>query len=147
MISEKLTEDMKAAMKAGDKTRLSVVRMLLSELQNARIAAGDSLSEADEEKVVAGYAKKRKETMDKYIELDRKDAADKEELEYNITLSYLPPKLDEAELTRIIKAAVLETGAEGPKDFGRVMKSAMEQVGSRSDGAAVSALVKKVLGG
>jgi uncharacterized protein YqeY len=136
---------MKQAMKSGDKDRLGVIRMLRGELKNAQIAAGEDLTEEAEQKVVASYAKKRKESMDQYTEAGRQDLADKENFEYNICLSYLPPRMDEAELEGLIRKAIEETGAQGPKDFGLVMKTVMKAVGSRAEGSAVSGAVKKIL--
>ena len=83
--------------------------------------------------------------MEQYDEAGRKDFAEKEEFEYNVTVSYLPPKLDEAELAELVKAKIDETGAQGPKDFGRVMKAVMEAAGSRADGSAVSGVVRRLL--
>ena len=145
MISKKLEEDMKTAMKAGDKAKLSVIRMLRSDLTNARIAKGEDLTDEQEQKVLASYAKKRKEAMDLYNEAGRKDFADKEEYEYKLVLSYLPEQLGEDELTAIIESKIEETGATGPQDFGRVMKAVMMAAGGRADGATVSGLVKKIL--
>jgi len=145
MISEKLTEDMKAAMKSGDKTRLSVIRMLRADLKNAQIAAGDDLTEEQEQKVLASYAKKRKDARDQCIEIGRQELADKEELEYSITMSYLPEQMDEAELLSIIKEKIEEAGAAGPQDMGKVMKAVMQVVGNRAEGSVVSGLVKKTL--
>jgi uncharacterized protein YqeY len=145
MISTKLTEDMKLAMKSKDKDRLGVIRMLLSELKNALIAAGQELSEEEEEKVVSSYAKKRKEMMDTYKEMGRSDLVEKEKFEYDLTVSYLPPKLDGDELRQLVAAKIEETGAEGMKDFGRVMKAVMASVGSRAEGSIVSATVKELM--
>ena len=147
MISDKLTSDMKEAMKSGDKTRLSVVRMLRAELKNAQIAAGEPLSEEQEQKVVASYAKKRREAREQCLQIGREDLAEKEKLEHSITMSYLPAQLDEAELKSIIEKAIEETGAQGPKDMGRVMKAAIAVVGGRAEGSTVSGLVKKMLSG
>ena len=97
MISKKLTEDMKAAMKSRDKVKLSVIRMLLADLKNASIAAGEDLTEEQEEKVVAAYAKKRKESMETYEKAGRPDIVEKEQVEYDITVSYLPPQMEEEE--------------------------------------------------
>jgi len=145
MISEKLTADMKAAMKSGDKPRLSVIRMLRAELKNAQIAAGEELSEEQEQKVVAAYAKKRKEAREQAEQMGREDLAEKEEFEYAITMSYLPAQLDEAELLSIIREKIEETGAQGPKDMGKVMKVVMAAAGNQADGSTVSGLVKKML--
>ena len=145
MISRKLDDDMKVAMKAGDKNRLSVIRMLRSELKNARINQGEELSEEQEQKVLSSYAKKRQESIHHYTEGGRQDLADKEKFEYDVTLSYLPPRLDENELASIVSSKIEETGAEGPADFGRVMKAVMETVAGRADGSMVSGMVKKIL--
>ena len=147
MISKTLENDMKAALKSGEKAKLSLIRMLRSELKNAEIAQGKALSEEDEQKVLASYAKKRKESREEYEKAGRKDLAEKEQHEYEMTMSYLPAQLEEAELAAIIKAKVAETGAKGPGDFGRVMKAVMAEVGSRADGATVSALLKRTLSG
>jgi uncharacterized protein YqeY len=147
MILDQLKEDMKAALKSGDKVRLGVVRMLISELKNARIAAKEELSQQEEEKILASYAKKRKESIEKYMEGGRKDLADKEEKEYEITVSYLPKQLGEDELATLIQKHIDELGAAGKKDFGRVMKPVMEDVGSRAEGAKVSAMLREMLDG
>lgn len=147
MISKKLTEDMKTALKSGDKQKLGVIRMLIAELKNARIATGHELSEEEEEKVIAAYAKKRKETAETYREVGRNDLMEKEKTEHDITLSYLPPKMTDEELRSLIAAKIEEIDAQGMKDFGRVMKAVMGEVGSRAEGSVVSAAVKGVIGG
>ncbi len=145
MISKKLSEDMKVALKSGDKVKLSVVRMLLSELKNAQLAADHDLTDADEEKVVATYAKKRMEAMEAYKQAGREDLVEKEKQEYEITMAYLPPRMGEDELKKLIAEKAEELGAESMKDFGRVMKAVMASVGSRAEGSMVSGLVKKVM--
>jgi len=147
MILDRLKDDMKMAMKSGDKLRLGVVRMLMAELKNARIAAMKDLTEQEEEKVLASYARKRKESIEKYLEGGRRDLAEKEEKEYEITVSYLPEQLGEDELKAIIRKHIDELGASGKQDFGRVMKSVMEEVGSRAEGAKVSATLRELLAG
>ena len=145
MISEKLTTDMKGAMKSGDKPRLSVIRMLRAELKNAQIAAGEELSEEEEQKIVASYAKKRKEAKEQAEQLGREDLAEREAFEYSVAMSYMPVQLDEAQLLSIVKEKIEETGAQGPKDMGKVMKAVMAAVGGQADGSTVSGLVKKTL--
>lgn len=144
MLIDKLREDMKSAMKTGDKIRLGTVRMLISELKNARIAKGDDLTEADEQKVLASYAKKRKESIETYAEGGRQDLVDKEKTEYDITMSYLPEQLGAEELKAIIRKHV-EAAGGGPQVFGQVMKAVLAEVGSQADGKSVSALVKEML--
>jgi hypothetical protein len=145
MIIDKLREDMKTAMKEGSKDRLGTIRMLINELKNARIASGEDLDEAAEQKVLASYAKKRKEMIDIYRESGRRDLEEKEAAEYELTKSYLPEQMGEAELEAIVRKHIAETGAD-KQAFGRVMKAVMAEVGSRADGKAVSAVVKRILG-
>jgi uncharacterized protein YqeY len=145
MMIDRLTEDMKAALKAGDKARLGVVRMLLSELKNARIAEGGELDEAAEQRVVASYAKKRKEAMEAARDGGREDHYERERFEYEVTMSYLPKQLGEDELRGIIAKHIESAGTAGPQAFGVVMKAVMAEVGSQADGKSVSALVRQML--
>ncbi|MDH4038495.1 MAG: GatB/YqeY domain-containing protein [Candidatus Krumholzibacteria bacterium] len=146
MITQKLTEDMKVAMKAGDKLRLSVVRMLLSELKNERIAQGEDLDEASERKVLTGYAKKRREAMEAARAGGREEVAAREQQELDITMAYLPPQLSEADLRVVVRKHIETAGATGPQAFGVVMKSVMAEVGGQADGKVVSALVRELMG-
>ena len=147
MISDRLESDMKTAMKAGEKVKLNVIRMLRAELKNARIDRGEDLSESEEQKVLASYAKKRKEAMETYEQAGRQDLADKEQAEYDMVMAYLPEQMSESDLEKVVRAKVEETGAQSPRDMGKVMKAVMAEVGSSADGGAVSAMVKKVLAG
>lgn len=144
MIIETLTEDMKAAMKAGDKARLGTVRMLISELKNARIDKGEDLTEAEEQKVLAAYAKKRKEAMQSARDGGRDDLVAKEAAEYEVTMSYLPDQLGRDELEAIVRKHI-EAGGGGKGGFGQVMKAVMAEVGGRADGKTVSAVVKELM--
>jgi len=144
MIIDRLTEDMKAAMKAGDKTRLGTIRMLMSELKNAKIAKGDDLDEAEEEKILASYAKKRKESIAAARDAGREEMAGKEEQEYSITMEYLPEQMGEDDLREIVRKHIEASGG-GMQAFGLVMKAVMAEVGSQADGRTVSALVKEML--
>ncbi len=145
MIIDRLSEDMKTALKAGDKPRLSVVRMLLSELKNARIAKGEDLDEAAEQKVLGSYAKKRKEAIESARDGGRDELADKETFEYEVTMSYLPQQMGEDDIKAIIQKHIDSSDATGNQAFGLVMKSVMAEVGSQADGKVVSALVRQLL--
>ena len=144
MIIDRLTEDMKAAMKAGDKTRLGTIRMLMAELKNAKIAKGDDLDDGEEEKLLASYAKKRKESIDAARDAGREEMALKEEQEHKITMEYLPEQMGEDDLRGIVKRHI-DASDGGMQAFGLVMKAVMAEVGSQSDGKTVSALVKEML--
>ena len=144
MILTKLTEDMKAAMKARDKARLGTIRMLMSELKNARINKGEELSDAEEQKVLASYAKKRKEAIDDARKWERDDLVDKEQAEYETTMAYLPKQLGEDELRGIVQKHIEASGG-GKQAFGQVMKAVMDDVGGQADGKTVSAMVKEMM--
>jgi hypothetical protein len=146
MIWEKLDQDMKTALKSGDKVRLSVVRMLISELKNERIAQGADLDEIAQRKVLAGYAKRRKEAIEAARSGGREDIATKEQMEYDITMSYLPKQLTDDELRAVIRKHIDASAASGPNAFGVVMKSVMAEVGGQADGKLVSAFVRELLG-
>ncbi len=145
MIYEKLQEDMKTAMKEGARERLGIIRMLMNELKNEKINSGEDLTEAVEQKVLASYAKKRKEMIETYRENDRLDLAEKESAEYEITMFYLPKQKSEDELKAVIEKHISSSGG-GKQAFGLVMKSVMAEVGSEADGKTVSAMVKQLLG-
>ena len=146
MIKEKLNEDMKLAMKSGDKLRLSVVRMLMSEIKNEKIAKGAELDEASERRVLMSYAKKRKEAMDAARAGGREEIAQREQAELDITMSYLPKQLTDDELRTVVKKYIETSGASGKEAFGTVMKQVMADLGGQADGKVISSLVRELLG-
>ena len=145
-LQEKLLDDMKTAMKSGNKVALETLRMLRSQLKNASIAKGEDLSEEDVIGVLSKEAKKRKESLELYRQGGREDLAEKEEIEMQIIASYLPEALSEDELAKIVDKAVVETEAESLRDMGKVMGVVMPQVKGRADGKVVQEIVKKKLG-
>ena len=146
MIKEKLNEDMKVAMKSGDKLRLSVVRMLMSELKNEKIAKGAELDEASERRVVTSYAKKRKEALEAARAGGREEIAQREQAELDITMSYLPKQLTEDDLRTVVKKHIETSGASGKEAFGVVMKSVIADIGGQADGKVISSIVRELLG-
>jgi hypothetical protein len=118
--------------------------MLMSELKNAKIAKGDDLDEAEEEKILASYAKKRKESIAAARDAGREEMAGKEEQEHSITMEYLPEQMGEDDLRGIVRKHIEASGG-GMEAFGLVMKAVMAEVGSQADGRTVSALVKEML--
>ena len=145
-VEERLQADVTAAMKAGDKLRVSVLRMLRSELKNERIKRGRDLEEAEALDLLSRYARKRKEAAEEYARGGRQDLVDKELAEQAIVKDYLPADLDEAELAASVDAVIAEQGAAGMKQMGGVMKAVLERTAGRAEGAAVSALVRARLG-
>lgn len=145
-LSERLTQDMKAAMKAGDKATLGVVRRAIAAMQNARIEKREDLDEQDEIRIIRGIVKQHGESIEQFRAGDREDLAAKEEAELAILAVYLPPEMDQAVLEAIVVEVIAAEGAEDPRDMGRVMKGVMARTRGQADGSAVSALVKEKLG-
>ena len=140
-VAERIRADVTAAMKAGDKNRVTALRLVLSELQkDAKEGAGD------EQAVLRRERKRRRESEQAYREAGRDDLATGEAYEAETIEAYMPAELSEDELDVLVLAAVAETGASSPKDMGRVMKQVMAAAGGRADGKRVSSKVKEALG-
>ena len=144
---KKLQDEMKAAMKSGQKDRLSVIRMLISEIKKVQIDKKKELSDEEIIEVLQRYAKQRRESIKQYREAGREDLAQKEEFELGVVQEFLPQPLSQEELEKIIDETIAELGASSMKDMGRVMKAVLEKVKGRADGATVSAIVKDKLSG
>jgi hypothetical protein len=129
-------------MKAGEKSRVSALRLVLSELQKA---AKDG--DGDELAVLRRERKRRHESATAFRDGGRGDLAAAEEAEASVIEAYLPAELSDADLRELVRDAVVETGATGPQDMGRVMRAAMEKADGRADGRRVSALAQEALRG
>lgn len=143
----RLQQDVVTAMKAKDRERLGVLRMLQAALKQVEVDERRELAEADVIKVLTSYARKVKDQVKSYGEGGRPELLAAAESELALVGTYLPAELEDAELEGIVRAAVQECGATGPADMGKVMKTALPQVAGRADGGRVSALVKKILAG
>ncbi len=146
-LQQRLTDDMKTAMKAGDKDTLGVVRRAIAAMQNARIEKREDLDEQEEIKVIRSIAKQHKESIEQFRAAGREDLATKEESELEILSTYLPAEMDQAQLEALVDAAIAESGASSMKDMGSVIKIVMAKAQGQAEGGAVSALVKGKLGG
>ncbi|NPA53390.1 MAG: GatB/YqeY domain-containing protein [Aquificae bacterium] len=142
---KKLQDEMKAAMKSGDKERLSTIRMLISEIKKVQIDKKKDLSDEEIIEILQKYAKQRKESIKQYKEAGREDLAQKEENELKIVKEFLPEELSEEEIEKIVEDVIKETGASSMKDMGKVMKAVMDKVKGRAEGSIVSSIVKKKL--
>ncbi len=139
-ISDTVKSEITTAMKAGDKERVSALRLILSELQkDAKEGSGDELA------VLRRERKRRFEAAEAYREAGRPQLAEAEEAEAAIIEQYLPAELSDDRLREIVAAAIAETGAESPKDTGQVMKAAMVAVAGQADGKRVSAIAQEAL--
>jgi hypothetical protein len=139
----RVQEDTTTALKAGERERVTALRMVVSALQTAH--KGGSPSEADEVAVLQRERKRRLESADAYREAGRDDLAETEQAEADLISSYLPEQMSDEELGAIVGDVVAETGAASPKEMGRVMSMVMPRVQGRADGKRVSALVKEKL--
>ena len=141
-LADTVKSDLTAAMKAGERDRVGILRLVLSELQKA---AKDG--SADEQAVLRRERKRRLESASAFRDGGRPELADAEEREAELIAGYLPAELDDAALKRLVSEAVAEAGATSPRDMGPVMKLVLSRAGGRADGKRVSALVKEALSG
>ena len=145
-IQDRLSEEMKAAMRARDSLRLGTIRMARTALKNAEIEARQALDDAAAIKVLSTLVKQRREAAEAY-RATRPELADKEEQELLVLQEFLPAQLSEAELEEMIAKAIAESGASSMRDMGAVMKRVTPQTTGRADGKLVSEIVRKQLAG
>src|SRR5699024_6220370 len=143
---EQLNENMKQAMRAKDKERLSVIRMVKASLQNEAIKLGvETLSEEDEITVLSRELKQRRDSMKEFEAANRIDLAEKLAYEIEMLQPYLPAQLSETEVEQIVQETIKQVGATSKKDFGKVMQQLMTKVKGKADGSVVQQLVQKHL--
>lgn len=147
-LSERITEDMKVALKAGEKLRLETLRTIRAQfLELGKRGPAQPVTADDEMAVLLSALKKRKEAIDLYQQAGRKELVDKETSELEIIQTYLPSQMSREEADREIQTIVTNTGASSPKDFGKVMGVAMKELKGKIDGKIVQEIVKQKLGG
>lgn len=149
MLKERLRGDLTTAMKARDQTKVLTLRMALTAVTNAE-TAGEShheLSDDEVMNVLVRETKKRRESAEAFDGAGRTELAERERAEEAVLAEYLPQPITDEELTALVAAAITETGAEGPRQMGQVMKVVQPQVGSRADGKRISSEVKRQLTG
>ena len=146
-LKQRLTDDMKAAMKAGDKHGLGVIRLMLAAIKQREV---DERIELDDAQVLAALdkmVKQRRDSVSQYEAAGRTDLADVEKSEIVVIERYLPAKLGEADIVAAIDAAIAETGASGPADIGKLMGALKPKLAGQADMGQVSKLVKQRLAG
>ncbi|MCM3599527.1 GatB/YqeY domain-containing protein [Robertmurraya korlensis] len=142
---ERLNNDMKQAMKNKEKDKLSVIRMVKASLQNEAIKTGQELSEDEELTVLSREVKQRKDSLHEFEKAGRDDLVEKLRTELSYIVEYMPKQLTEEELSDIVKAAILETGASTKAEMGKVMAVLMPKVKGKADGSLVNKLVQQHL--
>ena len=144
-LKERITEDMKAAMRAKDPARLSAVRLLLAAMKQKEVDERVELTDADVLSIIEKMLKQRRESIAQYESAGRADLAGVEKFESGVLSQYLPQQLGDAEVAAAVAAAIAESGAAGLKDMGKVMALLKPRLAGRADMGKVSGLVKSRL--
>ncbi len=146
-LAERLAEDLQRALKGRDEVRVSTLRLARAAVHNAEIERGRPLTDPEVQEVLRREVKRRREAIEAYRKGGREEAARREELEMAVLLEYLPQPLTEAELRALVAQGLQETGAQGPRDAGRVVGWVMARAAGRADGKRVAELVHEALRG
>ena len=144
-LKQTLTEDMKAAMKAGDKDRLGVIRLINAAIKQREVDERIELDDAEVVSVLGRMLKQRRDSVSQYEAAAREDLAAIERAEIVVIEGYLPAQMDEAAINAEIDAAVAATGAAGPADMGKLMGALKPKLAGKADMGLVSRLVKQKL--
>jgi uncharacterized protein YqeY len=144
-LKQKITEDLKQAMKSGDTVKRSILRMLMSSINNAEIAKQAALNESDILGVIAKEVKQHHESIESFKQGNRQDLVSKEEAELAILQGYLPQQLTHEEIVAAAREVITAVGASGPGDKGKVMKELMPKLKGRADGKEINDVVTELL--
>jgi uncharacterized protein YqeY len=146
-LKEKINEDLKSAMKSGDKTKLTTIRSIRALiLEFEKSGTGKELNGEEEIKLLSSAAKKRKDSIEQFRNAGRHDLADKEEAELEILMSYLPKQLSMEEISNEVKRIGEEINAKSKEDFPKLMPEVMKQLKGKADGKLVKQCVENYLG-
>lgn len=144
-MARRLADDLRNAVKARDKNRISVLRMMINALKNAELEEREELSDEKELAVIASYARRIKESIEEYRKAAREDLVAKEAAELAVVMAYLPEQMSDEEIRAEAASVIGELGAATPRDMGRVMGEIMKRFKGRVDGAAVNRIVSELL--
>jgi uncharacterized protein YqeY len=142
---QRIEAEVKAAMKSGEKEKLSTLRMLLTEIKNERIRRGGEVDEAGFVSLVRKSIKQREESISQYRAGGREELAAKEAVEVEMLEIYLPAQVDEGQIRAAIEAIVAERGLSGPAAMGTIMKETLARFGSSADGSTINRIAREVL--
>ena len=146
-LKERLSDEMKVAMKSGDKTRLAVIRLIQSALKQKEVDERVVLTDADVLAILDKMAKQRRESIEQFKAAGRDDLEQQEAYELSVIQSYLPEPLSDADIDALIAQAIQSTGASSVREMGAVMTQLRPQLQGRADMSLVSARIKNALGG
>ncbi|MBP1778026.1 MAG: uncharacterized protein H6Q86_4037 [candidate division NC10 bacterium] len=144
-LKAQLNEDLKSALRSGDKLRTSVIRLLTALIKNREVEKRGPLTDAEAIQAVSASCKQRQEAIEQYRQGGRQDLVDKETAELAILQTYLPAALSPDELQTLVREAIQDAQASSPREMGKVMALLMPKVTGRADGKVVSTLVREML--
>ena len=145
-LKQKLTDDLKQAMRSGDEIRRSVIRLVMAAIKNTEIARQASLDDGDVLGVIAKEARQRRESIESFKQGNRQDLVDKEEAELAVLNEYLPRQMTRDEIVAEVRRVIEQTGAQGPQDKGKVMPKLISELKGKADGRALNEVVTELLG-
>ncbi|MFC1955467.1 GatB/YqeY domain-containing protein [Chloroflexota bacterium] len=145
-LKQKLDDELKQAMRAGDKTRRSVIRLLMAAIKNTEIARQTDLTDADILGIIAKEVRQRQESIEAFKQGDRQDMVTQEEVEMAILKGYLPEQMTREEVVEVARRVIEEVGAQGSGDKGKVMPRIIAQLKGRADGREINVVVTELLG-
>lgn len=144
-MKQKLSEDLKQAMRSGDVLKKSTIRMLMAAINNAEIARQAKMEDGDIFGVISKEIRQRRESIEAFKQGNRQDLVDKEAAEIEVLQGYLPQQLTREEIVEAARKVVAEVGAEGPGDKGKVMPKLIVQLKGRADGREINEVVSELL--
>jgi uncharacterized protein YqeY len=144
-LKQKIMDDLKQAMKSGEETKRSTLRMVLSAIKNAEIARQSPASDSDILSTIAKEVKQHQESIEAFKAGNRQDLAEKEEAEMAILQSYLPEQITREEIVEEARKVIKEVGAQGPKDKGKVMPKLIAELKGKADGREINDVVTELL--
>jgi len=144
-LKQRLTDELKNAMKNKDQLRKNVITMIRADIKQIEVDKRVELTDDDVIDIIAKQAKQRRDSMEEFAKGGRQDLVDQAKQEVDVLMEYLPEQLSDEEIEKIIKEVVTETGATSMKDMGKIMAAAMPKLKGKADGKVVNQIVKKIL--
>ena len=144
-LKDKISDDLKQALKEGDDVRKRTLRLLLAAVHNAEIEKGGPLDDSGVLAVIAKQAKQRRESAEEFRKGGRQDLVEREEAEAAVLQAYLPSAMSREEIAAAARKVIAEVGAQGPRDVGKVMPVLVKQLAGRAEGSEISAVVRELL--